>query len=321
MKNSSSIDINNVEVLEIPENKNNHGSIKIFVLVLIMILILLFGIGLYAFLKFAKENTKEYKLDDKIVELGNNLDKNVNNYINDENCKINLNAVKEDAIGKYKYTIKCKKKNYYGYIIIKDTTKPTVSTKIVNILPNEEFKIEQFILNSYDLTNLVYKYDASFDINNYNKNLGLYLIPIHVLDSSNNQTDVEGILLVSNVTASKYLSAIKYSFTNYNATLKITDKIGINNSNYYVNSLRIYEYTFNGSEEYNKSKEEYKNTNKIDGISGNVSFDDKNNIVTIYKILNKSDLDLLNGSFPFTYTEISILYSKLGYDVKLEYNN
>ena len=85
--------------------------------------------------------------------------------------------------------------------------------------------------------------------------------------------------------------------------------------------MRLYQYVFNGSDEYSKVKEEYINTNKVNNIEGNVTFDDENNIITIYKMLNKSDLDLLNGSFPYTYTEISILYSKLGYNVKIETNN
>ena len=59
MKNSSFIDINNVEILEITDTKNNkRGSIKILVIILIMILILLFGVGLYFFLKYARETTK-----------------------------------------------------------------------------------------------------------------------------------------------------------------------------------------------------------------------------------------------------------------------
>lgn len=319
MKSSDFIDLSNVEILDIGDNKEKNK--KNIIIILIMVLIILFGIGLYIFLKFAKENTKEHKLDDKIVELGNNLDKNVNNYINEKECELNIKNVNKDKIGKYKYTIKCNKKNYYGYIIVKDTIKPTVTTKMVNILPNEEFRIDQFILKSYDLTKLSYKYDNDFEISKYNKSNGLYLIPIHVLDSSKNQTDINGVLIVSSLKAIKYLTATKLESTSYNATLTITDYIGINESNYYVNSIRLYQYVFNGSDEYSKVKEEYINTNKINNIEGKFIFDDENNIITIYKMLNKSDLDLLNGSFPYTYTEISILYSKLGYNVKIETNN
>lgn len=322
MKNSSFIDINNVEILEIPDTKNNkRGSIKILVIILIMILILLFGVGLYFFLRYAKETTKEIKINDKVVELGTKINRNVEDYVDGKNCKIDFSNIKENDIGKYKYTVKCSKKNYFGYIVIKDTTRPIVTTKIVNILPNEEFNIQQFILNSYDLTKLEYKYDSDFDIVNYNKSIGLYILPIHAIDTSKNETNVNGVLIVSSLKAEKYLSATKYASTNYNATLTTTDKIGINSSNYYVNSLRIYEYVFNGKEEYNKAKEEYNTTNEIDNITGNVVFDDAENKITIYKLLNKSELDLLNGNFPYTYSEINSLYNRLGYNLKIESNN
>ena len=77
----------------------------------------------------------------------------------------------------------------------------------------------------------------------------------------------------------------------------------------------------NGKEEYNKGKEEYSTTNEIDNITGNVIFDDTENKITIYKLLNKSELDLLNGNFPYTYTEINSLYNRLGYNLKIENNN
>lgn len=320
MKSSDFIDLSNVELLNIdePKKKKKIFEIKTIIIILIMILILLFGIGLFWFLSYAKEITKEEKLENKIVELGTDLDKNVNNYVKDEKCKLNLENVDKDKIGKYKYYVNCKKKNYYGYIEVKDTTKPIVTTKVVNITKNNEFEIEQFIMNAYDLTEVKYMYDDNFDINNYNKYNGLYLIPIHVIDSSKNKTNVIGILMVSNLTAERYISASKLESTTYNATLTITDKIGINNSNYYVNAIRIYNYIFNGNEEYNKVKQEYQNTNKINNIEGKAVFDDELNNIKIVKILNKQELDLLNGSFPYTYSEISSLYYNLGYGVIIE---
>lgn len=324
------INLDNIEVLEIDEvqysidrvpkppvfNKNNEnktGKVKLFLIMLILALTLLIGLGLFVFLKYAKENVNQNKLEPKIVELGTKKEN-----IKEKGCKLNLDKVNFEEVGKYTYTAICKNKNYKSTIEVIDTTKPELELKTLNLKPGQTFAVEDFVLKSNDLSDVKITYENEINNDIIEEN-NIYVVPIVAKDTSGNSTKEDGILLVTNVLASKFLASTKIESTTYNATLKVTDKVGFNSSNYYINAFRIYDYTFNSKEEYLKLKEEAIKNNMINDIAGKITYNDDTLNIKLIKLLTKQELDILNGNFPAVIDDVSRLYTKLGYTIKVEF--
>lgn len=321
----NNFNIDEIEVLEFDEeinytlnsvskssfNKNDEKKIrkmKMFLIILILILILLIGLGLFFFLNYAKKNVNAKESKSKVIELGTKKEDIIEN-----GCELNLDKVNFNKTGKYIYSAKCNDKSYTATMKIIDTTQPEVELKTLNLKINETFEAEDFVLSSYDLSNIEIDFE-NINISNTISSNGIYIIPIIAKDEAGNITKKDGILLVTNVVADKFLSASKIESTVYDATLEITDKIGFNSSNYYINAFRIYDYTFNSKEDYFNSKEELSNTD------GKVVFNDSLLKIKVVRMLTKQELNILNGNFPSTIGDISKLYSNLGYKTKIELN-
>ena len=299
-----------VEVMSIEKNR------KTFLIIGIFILIVLFGTGLFCFLRFAKEQ-KNIKLKNDTIELGSKLNKDIRHYVdgNSKNCKINLKNVDVNKVGKYKYTVKCNKLDFKATIEVKDTQAPIMKLKTLNLKPSQKYEAKDFVISSQDLS----EYDILLkDQENSKATSGLYLISIIAKDIYDNETEKQGILVVSEVLSEKYLTASKELKTDYDATLSFIDKIGINYVNFYNNAIRMYEYTFNKKEDYTKALEEYQKNNTIENNSGQIISNDKEMNIKLVKMVEREELNDLNGNFPYTYNEISSLYNKLGYTTKLE---
>ena len=301
----------NVEVLEFDEKKNTNKSL----IIIIFILIVLFGIGLFFFLRFAKYNHK-IVLKNKVVELGDKLDTDIKQYSNNtKNCKIDLSKVDMKKVGKYKYVVTCKKKKATATIEVKDTTAPKITLKTLNIKPTDKFEAQDFVESSSDLSNVNLKIKDKI-LPRYEK--GVYIITIEASDDYNNKTEDKCILIVSDLISKIYFVASNEDKTNYDAKVTISDKIGFNTSDYFNNAIRIYEYKFKNKKDYDKALEEYDKTNKIENNSGFITNDDTKLIIKIIKYLEHDELNDINGYFPYTYSDINILYNKLGYTTKLE---
>ena len=257
-------------------------------------------------MKYAKENVSSEKIESKVVELGTKAED-----IKEKGCKLDLEKVNLNKVGKYTYAATCNKNNYTGTIEIVDTTKPKLELKTLNLKTNEIFNVNDFVLASYDLSKIEIKFEEE-NISNVAGENGIYILPIIATDQSGNTTKKYGILIVTNVVADKFLVASKVESTTYDATLKVSDKIGFNSFDYYINAYRIFDYVFNSKEDYLKAKEDFKN------IDGKIIFEDDTLNIKVVNLLTKQDLDVLNGSFPSTYNEISKLYFGLDYTNKIE---
>lgn len=303
----------NIEILQIDEldKHKKKFNYKAVLLLLILLLIILFGIGLYSFLKFAKENVNNSIIPDKKIEISSNInDFKLELQKDYNNCEYNLDKINNNKLGKYNYNIKCKRKKYKGIVQVVDTIKPEVSLKVVNIKSGDTFAANSFVQEINDATNTTVSFDNDIDYNNY-KNNGLYLINIKVVDEGNNETVDSGILLVSNVTASKFLISSKIGNSNLNASLKIIDIIGFNSSDYYINAIREYEYTFNSKSEY----DQFKKNNVTNNF---VYYNDDDLSVKEVMIIDREELNKLNGKFPSTFEEVKKLYTNLNYKLNLQ---
>ena len=95
---------------------NNDEKKKNVALIVILVLVVLFGAGLYLFLKYAKESM----IKDKTVKLNSNLSTNIDDYMkHTKNCALDITGVDTTKKGKYKYYVRCKKKNYEAIIEVK----------------------------------------------------------------------------------------------------------------------------------------------------------------------------------------------------------
>ncbi len=300
--------------------KHKKFNFKILWIILIIVLIVLFGLGLYYFLVYAKNTTSMgSKIATIELELGSELSDNIDDYVDGlSDCKIDLSSVDISKIGEYDYKINCSDKSYTAKAKVVDTTAPQVSLKIFNAKNNETIEATNFIMNSYDLSKTTVSFEDKNKALNDIKNNGIYIERINVVDEYNNKNSKDAILVVSNVVAEKYLSASKNDTTNYNASLKVNDKIGFNSVDYFVNAIRIYDYIFNSQEDYDKAKAEYDSSKMIENHSGVASFDDEYYKIKIVKLLDSSELNKLNGLFPSTFEEVRTLYGSKGYQCSLE---
>lgn len=303
---------------EQPKKEKKKFNFKILWIILILLLIVGIGVGLYYFLVYAKNNTQDtVLLEDKTVELGEDLNEDIRTYAKNANdCSIDLSNVDVSKIGKYEYKVKCSKKEYTANVEVKDTTPPQITLAPKNIKLNDTIDPRDFVLASYDLSDITYSFTE--DITNYTKAYGVYVVGIEAKDVYNNKTVDHAILIVSNVVATKFLSATKEQTTTYNATLTINDKIGFNNTNYYVNATRIYEYAFKNEDDYKKAKSEYEEKKSINNESGLAIFNEETLSIQLVKALTIQDLNALSGTFPSKFEEINLIYVRLGYTNKVE---
>ena len=92
---------------------------QIILLIIILILAISIGIGLFSFLRYAKNINKKYHLENRTVKLNSSLDDIKKEYSKFKDCKLNLDKVDTSKIGKYEYTIKCEKTSSKAYIYVK----------------------------------------------------------------------------------------------------------------------------------------------------------------------------------------------------------
>ena len=142
--------MSNVEVLEINENKS---SSKLPLIIIIFTMIILFGIGLFLFLRFAKDQGN-LKLKKDIAELGEPLNKDIRHYLdgNPKDCKIDLSSVDTNKIGKYEYTVTCKSIKEKSTIEVKDRIAPTMTLKVLSVKPLQKFEAKDFVISVKDLS-------------------------------------------------------------------------------------------------------------------------------------------------------------------------
>ena len=113
-------------------------------------------------IKVNEAKTNEIILKEITVEINNPLSVDVKDYLENieqldestlKSLKLNTSNVKLNEAGKYKYTITFKKKEYVGYVTVKEKTLPNVELKLKNInlevgkalpIPNES--------NNYDFS-------------------------------------------------------------------------------------------------------------------------------------------------------------------------
>lgn len=171
---------------------------KMFVIVLMLLLVLIFFMGILLYNKEEKLITKKIT-----VELGGKLTNNLEDYL--ENKKVDLNKYElnnksyKNEVGSYKYVIKKKEKSiiekmlnkeieYFGNIIVVDTTEPVLDVKNIEIMQGEEINLNSFVENCTDLSECSISFENEEYFNEIKSKVGEYDLNIIGKDKYENTT-------------------------------------------------------------------------------------------------------------------------------------
>lgn len=170
--------------------------------VLLKCLIILFIIGFCIGFFLYHKNSNTIKLKNITIELGDELSKDVSDYLltgvkNSNRYKLILNDVDVNSIGTYNYKVKYNKSSKTGKITIKDTKKPVVTTDNITIGVNEDFDLSILVNKCED-----YSLPCSVNLKDQNdmeklKTPGEYNIKLIISDAAGNSVESESKITVS----------------------------------------------------------------------------------------------------------------------------
>lgn len=299
------IDLNNIEVLDIEEfsKKKKKNYIQVIFIILILLLIILFGIGLFLFLRFARDNTKDVNLNYIEVEVGTTLSTDIKDYANvAKKCKLDTSGVDTNTEGKYKYNIKCNKKTYTGDIKVYEKTKD-FTVKPISIELGQNFIVNDLLIDNSKSTFTIENMDK---INNME--IGSYLALIKKTTDEDSVYKYS-LVNVSNTKVKKIISARKKETSKVVGSKEVIYFIGINEYNYHTNMTRVYIYSFENDEDYNNFISTYSDSKTLYELK-------ENKQIYLLENLDLDDMNLEFGNFPSTADMIINRFKEINYIVK-----
>lgn len=290
---------------KMPGNKKG-GKLLVFLLIIILIGAL--GAGSYYFINIKHIFDKSsVQLKDLIVEQGNPLSENINDYAtfsntSSSNCIQDLSKVDINVAGSYTYTIKCGDKEYSGKITVKDTTPPKAKVK-ANVIQLDEIDnvtAESFVDSCYGEECSA---ALSQELNITNK--GVFPIKLDITDSNGNSSSIYAPLVVVEGNIHVGLIATKELALNDEYTIVEKDVVLYSDNNYL--SYTMYVFTFNNESSYASyltTDESGKAT--ISDYSGIAVFDSESNKITLVS-------DVANNLVQGSYSSDMQALSNVGY--------
>lgn len=173
----------------------------------VLVILFILGIIIGGYLYFHNKNI--LRLERVEVELGDELSKNIDDYVknkinNINDYELNLLSVPvdengyTDEVGKYEYFVKYDNQEKKAIIEVKDTTGPKVALKQLTVGLNEEFLLNDFIESCEDLS-----LPCKVNLKNDNDDkifsqVGTHSIELLISDKYNNYTEMTTTVIVSN---------------------------------------------------------------------------------------------------------------------------
>ncbi len=309
----------------VDNSKKKKPMNKILFLILILILIGVVAFGVYYFLSISNS----IKVTPKTVTIG--IGSTVPDKLSDyatvtkgdaSTCQVNTKNVDSSKIGNYTVTITCGKNTYESKVVVSDITAPTVELTPVFKTVNSTVTVEDFVTSCVDPSNCTTKFANKETVDNYLSTAGgPYSVEIIAEDTAGNSETYKAELYVTSnpILAYTNCSASASQVNNYQASKVITDilPMGYNDQNVlsFLNvARRNIVYTFTSKDEYNEVVKDKSSTITFDGVTGNATYDDNTNTLTIASDLPVATLNSENNNaFPATYAEIITLYNAKGY--------
>lgn len=304
---------------------NKKGMNKTLFIVLIIVAIVAVAFGVYYFLSISSKATVNLK--EVNIGVGDVVSDNINDYAtisgDASSCALNTRNINAQAIGTYSFTITCDGEVYEGTANVVDMIAPVVTlNSAVYKAINSTVTVDEFVESCTDPSNCTTSFTNEATVTNYLSTAGgPYSVEITATDDSGNETIYTSNLYVTPypIRLFKDCESPSSEVSGYQATKTTRDYLPIgydaNNVYSYLGvSQRIYTYVFTDTEEYSSVIGEKPQTITFDGITGQATYDDDNQTITIYTDLS---IDTLNseagGAFPTTFVEINSYYTNLGY--------
>ncbi len=298
------------------------GGKKSLIIILVFILVLGVGAGLYYFLNIA--NTSKVVVNPILTdwELGTPLTDNASDYANisgvdPSTCKVDNSAINVYIMNTYAYSVSCPGVDEVKATLrVRDTKGPNVVLKDMVVKPNTTVLVDDFVSDCSDvsLTNGcdVTISDSSIDLDELVKEAGDYEIPLSIKDDFNNETLMTAKLTVDENAPSLFLQCeVSKEFeTETMAAVQQSYEYGINDQNEVSTVKKTLIYQFESVEAFTSAKDKYDSEGKLDGLSGNVLFDEENLRIKLEINVDVANLKTeLNASNDLkTYEDVAIYH-------------
>lgn len=313
-------------VFEPEKNKKKLDNKKLLFFLAIGILIAGVGVGIYYFLSMAKTNAPSAKINTKEIklELGEKLSENIDDYAtisgyDKNNCTLNTKQISITKVGAYKFFITCGEQVVEGTVIVDDTTNPKVITNEVVVLPNATLKAEDFVESCIDASDCTYKFKNEEALNSALKTIGEHDIEILVSDEYNNESTITAKLIVTTDAPVRYItceSSVEDIDSIY-ATLLKSYKFGVSSNNKVYNITKISDFKFAELEDYLAIKNNYVESEGINGVIGKSSFNQTAQLITMKTDMTLVELNTeLNLTLPDDVNTIQMYLTIYGYTCK-----
>lgn len=303
------------------KEKGHKSTYRTLIVVLIFVLVIAIGFGVYLFLTMAKNSATTVSVVTKDVELelGSMLPSDFDTYAtvsgyNKNECQLDLGNVDMNKVSTYKYHVTCGKETVEGTIIVDDTTNPEVILNDLVVLPNSTVKAEDFIDRCLDASTCTYELQT--DVTLLLGVLGEHSIEILVSDEYNNKTNVTAKLVVSNTAPIRYLTCKKGAETleDIQSNLIESYRIGVSSTDTFYNAVRLSEFKFANSKDYQNVKNSYDENLGIHNRIGTIHFNEQNQLILIKENKTLEDMNKdLNGILPNNINILKAYLSGLGY--------
>lgn len=276
---------------------------------LIALLLIIFLVLFYFYYK-NRPKEEDFVALEVHVELGSKLPVRKNAYVKpgigeltDElSYTIDTSSVIVDEIGKYQYSVWHKGTTKYGFVIVEDTTSPTLEVRDVTITEGNSYEVETFVADCRDLTGCNYAFEEKDTKEKY-KEPGEYEVYIIATDAYENKTTKKAILKIEAIGMVKYFTkqdtfdfeqgyalTIEYDlhFTDF-----LDDAIILNGTKYSI-------YDYQEESKYQEAKEKYYGFEDytFDDSKKQITYKENANIVgNNYSKLNDVTNYLLNNGY------------------------
>ncbi len=307
---------------------------------IIIVLVVLAGVGFGTFYVLRYTNilnnvTSQITIETKDIEisLGDTLSANTSDYATVTgtaitNCDTNFLEVDVSKVGTYKYTVTCGEVHKDGTITVIDNTEVTVALKTVYKSKGENIEASEFAQDSESSS--TYEFVDAASVNNIiNGEAGSYEVDIEVTNSNGKKATAKGNLVIVENPIKGYLlcSSKDQNVSDIGASMTVSEKFAISDTDSATNvygglAFEIHTFTFSDSTKYMSYKQEYDGNSDltINNVTGEATFDDTSNIITITSKLDNDSIKTQYGEENIaTYRSLMDYFKNtLGYTCKLE---
>lgn len=300
-----------------PDKKKGDLAKKILFTIVIILLMAGVSYGVYFYLSLGRRasGVTKFKLEDKLVYVGDLLPTSVIEYgdfstVDISECSLDIAAVDSNVAGEYSYSVTCGKTKDTAKVIVAERIVFSVEAIPVYKVIGDEVTADEFFSTEADGYSFAFVDEPA--VKSYlESGDGLYSIEITVTNDKGNETVINSLLYILSEKAKIHLTCNGAKESLNGHSYNIIDVITFNQErNYMGASLRTYSYIYESETEYEEAKLSIANGKiTINNIEGYALIDNINHKIKIVNKLSENTLTEEYGSdFPETYSDINNYY-------------